>query len=127
MKSDETNQYNNMKNNKKTTVGVISPYSEQIYRLKKLKKNYNFDLMINTVDSFQGQEKDFIIISLVRNNKTLKIGFLKDIKRMNVAITRCKIGLIVIGNSLMFKKNSFYVKYWNFLKKEAHYIDSSDF
>ncbi|EJW03611.1 hypothetical protein EDEG_02079 [Edhazardia aedis USNM 41457] len=113
------------KSNKIVTVGIISPYLEQIERIKNASKSYNFDLMISTVDAFQGQEKDFIIISLVRSNKLSQIGFLKDEKRMNVAITRCKKGLIIVANSLVFEKNVFYRDYFKFLKKEAYYVDST--
>ena len=67
-------------------------------------------LCINTVDGFQGQERDIILISMVRNNEEGQIGFLRDLRRMNVAITRARMKLIVIGNSSTLCRNRFYAK-----------------
>lgn len=78
-------------------VGVITFYSAQVLLLRKL-TNYNKDLTINTVDGFQGEECDFIIISFVRANPKNRVGFLNDFRRLNVAITRARIGLIMLGN-----------------------------
>ncbi|MCR4680143.1 MAG: hypothetical protein K5636_00835 [Bacteroidales bacterium] len=65
-------------------------------------------MSVNTVDGFQGQERDIILISMVRDNEQGSIGFLKDIRRMNVAITRAKRKLIVVGNCETLSKNEFY-------------------
>ena len=65
-------------------------------------------ISINTVDGFQGQERDIILISMVRSNDEGQIGFLRDLRRMNVAITRARMKLIVIGNSQTLCRNRFY-------------------
>ena len=98
----------------KTTIGIISPYKAQISVLKQLvNKSHTLapirhNISINTVDGFQGQERDIILISMVRDNEQGSIGFLKDLRRMNVAITRAKRKLIVVGNCNTLSKNEFY-------------------
>ena len=67
-------------------------------------------ITVNTVDGFQGQEKDVIFISLVRANEKGHIGFLNDLRRMNVAITRARMKLVILGDSRTLKKHSFYRK-----------------
>lgn len=82
------------------SVGIISPYKSQILLLKDLLRKYvEKGLEIQTVDGFQGREKDVIIFSVVRSNEEKEIGFLKDLKRLNVAITRAKRKLIIVGDS----------------------------
>ena len=96
--------------------GLISPYKAQVQYLRALlKKNsffrpYRRFITINTVDGFQGQEKDVIFISLVRANESGHIGFLNDLRRMNVAITRARMKLVILGNSHTLQKHSFYKK-----------------
>lgn len=96
--------------------GIISPYKAQVQLLRRLIRKDNFFrpfrslLCINTVDGFQGQERDIILISMVRNNEEGQIGFLRDLRRMNVAITRARMKLIVIGNSSTLCRNRFYAK-----------------
>ena len=86
-------------------VGVISPYRAQVQHLRRLiaksgdLKPFRHLISVNTVDGFQGQERDIIIISLVRANEEGQIGFLKDLRRMNVAITRARMKLIILGDS----------------------------
>ncbi|KAI5154428.1 hypothetical protein NEPAR06_1113 [Nematocida parisii] len=80
------------------TVGIISPYKGQVSRLKK----YIRDIDIATVDGFQGQEKDCIIISTVRSKR---IGFLSDIRRMNVALTRARYTLIIVGSMRLLQQD----------------------
>ena len=75
---------------------VITPYLGQ---KEYLEINLSFKLEVSSIDSFQGKEKDFIIINTVRNNSNNEIGFLKDLKRLNVSISRAKYGLIIIGNA----------------------------
>jgi superfamily I DNA and/or RNA helicase len=75
-------------------LGIITPYKAQVELLKSLLKDYEDD--INTVDSFQGQERDIIIFNSVRSGKN--IGFLNDLRRLNVAITRAKHYLFIVGN-----------------------------
>jgi predicted DNA helicase len=96
-------------------IGVISPYREQVRYLETLIANELeipvwIDLDINTIDSFQGQEKDIIMISCVRSNVKNEIGFLSDYRRMNVALTRAKKRLVIIGDSATLGNDSFYEK-----------------
>jgi predicted DNA helicase len=77
-------------------IGIISPYDQQVSRLKSLLRDYHVE--IKSIDGFQGREKEVIILSLVRSNSKGNIGFLKDYRRLNVALTRAKRKLIIIGN-----------------------------
>lgn len=103
-------------------VGIISPYRAQVQYLKKLIKKYEFFkpyrrlISVNTVDGFQGQERDVILISLVRSNDEGQIGFLKDLRRMNVAITRARMKLIILGNKDTMTKHPFYKKLWEYVE-----------
>ena len=94
-------------------IGIISPYKGQVKFLEKLLDNHpNKNIMnIGTVDGFQGQERDIIYISLVRSNDNSEIGFLSDVRRMNVALTRAKRKLIVIGDSATLANHPFYKKF----------------
>lgn len=95
-------------------VGLISPYRAQVQYLRRLLKQTPFfkpfrDLIsINTVDGFQGQERDVIVISMVRSNDEGNIGFLRDLRRMNVAMTRARMKLIIIGDSSTLTAHPFY-------------------
>ena len=103
-------------------VGIISPYRTQVQYLKKLIKKYEFFkpyrrlISVNTVDGFQGQERDVILISLVRSNDEGQIGFLKDLRRMNVAMTRARMKLIILGNKDTMTKHPFYKKLWEYVE-----------
>ena len=103
-------------------VGIISPYRAQVQYLKKLIKKYEFFkpyrrlISVNTVDGFQGQERDVILISLVRSNHEGQIGFLKDLRRMNVAMTRARMKLIILGNKDTMTKHPFYKKLWEYVE-----------
>ena len=100
--------------NERIDTGIISPYKAQVQMLRHLIrkdpffKPYRQMISINTVDGFQGQERDIILISMVRSNNEGQIGFLRDLRRMNVAITRARMKLIVIGNSQTLCRNRFY-------------------
>lgn len=102
------------------SIAIISPYKEQVLWLKSSVKSID-NITINTIDSFQGQERDVVIISLVRNNDSGTIGFLKDYRRMNVAMTRAKKKLIVIGDSATIGQDKFYVKFLNFCENQGSY------
>lgn len=110
-------------------VGIISPYRAQVQYLKKLIKKYEFFkpyrrlISVNTVDGFQGQERDVILISLVRSNDEGQIGFLKDLRRMNVAMTRARMKLIILGNKDTMTQHPFYKKLWEYVEA----INHSDF
>lgn len=118
----------------KMSIGIISPYKEQIELLKEKLAEQEFaekpieHISVKTIDGFQGEERDVIYISLVRSNSNSEIGFLSDIRRMNVALTRAKKKLVVImdtatvGNQPFYKsfieyceKNNFYKSAWEFL------------
>jgi ATP-dependent RNA/DNA helicase IGHMBP2 len=118
----------------KPTVGIISPYKEQIELLKEKLAEQDLThkpvghISVKTIDGFQGEERDIIYISLVRSNSNSEIGFLSDVRRMNVALTRAKKKLVVImdtstvGNHPFYKvfieyceRNNFYKSAWEFL------------
>ena len=102
-------------------VGIISPYRAQVQLLRKeLRKReffrpYRHLLTVNTVDGFQGQERDIILISLVRSNDGGDIGFLRDLRRMNVAITRACMKLIILGSSETMTSHPFYKKLYEYV------------
>ena len=95
-------------------IGVISPYRAQVQYLRKIirqcatLKPLRRQITVNTVDAFQGQERDIIIVSLVRANEQGNIGFLRDLRRMNVAMTRARMKLIILGNSETLCRHRFY-------------------
>ena len=103
-------------------VGIISPYRAQVQYLKQLVRRREFFkpyrglITVNTVDGFQGQERDVILISLVRANEEGQIGFLNDLRRMNVAITRARMKLIIIGDPLTLCRHPFYKKLYEYVK-----------
>ncbi len=96
----------------------ISPYAGQVAAAKELLPK---QLRISTIDSFQGQEKEIIILSLVRSNEEGEIGFLKDYRRMNVAITRAKEQLFVIGDSATIGADAFYNSFLTYIEKYGTY------
>jgi len=96
----------------------ISPYAGQVAAAKEL---FSKLLRISTIDSFQGQEKENIILSLVRSNDDGDIGFLKDYRRMNVAITRAKERLFVIGDSATIGADVFYNAFLTYIEKYGSY------
>lgn len=104
-------------------VGIISPYRAQVQLLRKeLRKReffrpYRHLLTVNTVDGFQGQERDIILISLVRSNDGGDIGFLRDLRRMNVAITRARMKLIILGSSETMTSHPFYKKLYEYVEQ----------
>ena len=106
-------------------VGIISPYRAQVQFLRSLIKKREFFkpyrslVSVNTVDGFQGQERDVILISLVRSNEEGQIGFLRDLRRMNVAITRARMKLIILGNARTMTRHPFYKKLWDSLSTDS--------
>jgi ATP-dependent RNA/DNA helicase IGHMBP2 len=87
-------------------IGILSPYSAQVQHMRGLAGDEAFE--INSIDGFQGREKDAIIVTLVRSNDNREIGFLSDLRRLNVALTRAKKALIVIGDSATITSHPFY-------------------
>ena len=100
-------------------IGIISPYKAQVQYLRALLKKNAYlrplrkSITINTVDAFQGQERDVILVSLVRANEAGEIGFLNDLRRMNVAITRARMKLIILGASTTLCRHKFYKKLYD--------------
>ena len=103
-------------------VGMISPYKAQVQYLRRLVRNdaffkpYRQAITINTVDGFQVQERDVILISLVRANEEGQIGFLNDLRRMNVAITRARMKLIILGDASTLTRHAFYKKLYTYIE-----------
>ena len=104
-------------------IGIISPYKGQVQLLRRMLRRDSYWkplrhlISVNTVDGFQGQERDIILISMVRNNEQGQVGFLSDLRRMNVAITRARMKLIIIGHSPTLCHHPFY-------KRLKHYINN---
>lgn len=102
-------------------VGVISPYRAQVQYMRQLVskseffKPYRHLVTVNTVDGFQGQERDVIVISLVRSNSKGEIGFLGDLRRMNVAITRARMKVIILGNVDTLCRHPFYKSLYEYV------------
>ncbi|HEV7782909.1 MAG TPA: AAA domain-containing protein [Chitinophagaceae bacterium] len=103
------------------TTAFISPYSGQVAAAKEILRIRSGQMRISTIDSFQGQEKETIILSLVRSNDDGIIGFLKDYRRMNVAITRAKEKLFVIGDSATIAADPFYNAFLTYVEKHGIY------
>jgi len=103
-------------------VAIISPYRAQVQLLRRLIRKREFFkpfrtlISVNTVDGFQGQERDVVVISLVRANDDGQIGFLRDLRRMNVAITRARMKLIILGDRHTMARHPFYRKLWEYIQ-----------
>lgn len=111
----------------KITLGIITPYSAQVDRLQHLAETSSTLeplhrlISINTVDAFQGQERDVIAISFVRSNEKSEVGFLMDIRRTNVAITRAKKKLLIVGDSATLASHPFYGELIEFFQHKGFY------
>lgn len=114
-------------------IAVISPYKEQINVLKDLLVNspvlmqHADKISVNTIDSFQGQERDVVYISLTRSNPEGSIGFLSDIRRMNVAMTRARKKLVIIGDSATLSRLSFYADLIAYAEQKSGYKSAWEF
>ncbi len=114
------------------TIAVISPYKEQLYVLKEQLQHipelqpYAHKISVNTIDSFQGQERDIVYISMTRSNADGVIGFLADTRRMNVAMTRARKKLVVIGDSATLSRAPFYVNFIAYAEKHNAYRSAWD-
>lgn len=115
------------------SIGIITPYKEQMEWLRENQEAYALDLskvdhfQIKTVDGFQGEERDVIYISLVRSNDEQEIGFLNDLRRMNVALTRARKKLVVIGDSATIGNNVFYKNFIEYCESNGFYRSAWDF
>jgi superfamily I DNA and/or RNA helicase len=121
---------------KQWTVGLISPYRAQVRKLRELIldgpeythiHSLSESLTVDTIDGFQGQERDIIVISLVRSNSKGEIGFLADTRRMNVALTRAKRKLIVVGDSATLSNHTFYREFLNYVDANNLYKSVYEF
>ena len=110
-------------------VGIISPYKVQTqYLRQQIRRREEFKpfrqvISVNTVDGFQGQERDIILISLVRSNENGQIGFLSDLRRMNVAMTRARMKLIIFGDKSTLQHHTFYRKLIQYVEVSAECAD----
>jgi superfamily I DNA and/or RNA helicase len=115
------------------SIAVISPYRQQIQLLKEqLQHNtqlhvYGDKISVNTIDSFQGQERDIVYISMTRSNSESRIGFLSDIRRMNVAMTRARKKLVVIGDSATLSRLPFYAGFISYAEQHNAYQSAWEF
>ncbi|WP_090105169.1 AAA domain-containing protein [Chitinophaga sp. CF118] len=115
------------------TIAVISPYKQQIYLLKEqllhspVLQPFGNKISVNTIDSFQGQERDIVYISMTRSNTESKIGFLSDIRRMNVAMTRARKKLVVIGDSGTLSQLAFYADFITYAEQKDAYKSAWEF
>lgn len=116
--------------NERVDFGIISPYRAQVRLIRRLLKLQKFfrtlrhQITVNSVDGFQGQERDVIVISMVRDNDQGTIGFLRDLRRMNVAMTRAKMKLIVLGNADTLSQHPFYNQLINYFKEHGEFVSA---
>ncbi|MEJ6979037.1 AAA domain-containing protein [Pedobacter sp. P351] len=115
------------------TIAIISPYKEQINVLRDMLlqspdlQQHSDKISVNTIDSFQGQERDVVYISMTRSNTEGNIGFLADIRRMNVAMTRARKKLVVIGDSATLSRLAFYADFIAYAEKKNAYQSAWEF
>jgi ATP-dependent RNA/DNA helicase IGHMBP2 len=113
------------------SIAVISPYKHQVEVLKELLVSFQMDavegLAVNTIDSFQGQERDIVYISMTRSNTENLIGFLSDTRRMNVAMTRARSKLVVIGDSATLSQFPFYADFIDYAQQQGAYFSAWEF
>ena len=115
------------------TIAVISPYREQVYLMQELFLNspvlrdYGEKISVNTIDSFQVQERDIVYISMTRSNPENRIGFLADIRRMNVAMTRARKKLVVVGDSATLTQLPFYADFISYAEEHNAYQSAWEF
>lgn len=124
--------YELTQNEQNPEIAVISPYKQQTIYLNELDFEtnqliLNQNLQIHTIDSFQGQEKDIILISLVRSNTENTIGFLSDYRRMNVALTRARKLLVVVGDSSIIGNDPFYKKFIDYTQENGFYHSAYEY
>lgn len=115
------------------SIAIISPYRGQIELLQDavvhspVLNKYSSSISVNTIDSFQGQERDIVYISMTRSNADNRIGFLSEIRRMNVAMTRARKKLVVIGNSATLGQSAFYAGFINYTTQKNTYQSAWEF
>lgn len=121
---------NNLMDAKPPSIAIISPYKQQVRKIEEgltMLGNPFLNIKVNTVDAFQGQERDIVYISLVRSNNNGDIGFLKDYRRMNVALTRAKKKLVVVGDSATLCNDRFYNRFIDHVQAVGRYSSAWDY
>ncbi|WP_457566931.1 IGHMBP2 family helicase [Desulfurobacterium sp.] len=108
----------------KKDIGIITPYANQVKLIKELLTERDLKVEVNSVDGFQGREKEVIVISFVRSNESGEIGFLKDMRRLNVAITRARRKLIGIGNSETLSFHPVYRRFISYVKDRGTFVST---
>jgi ATP-dependent RNA/DNA helicase IGHMBP2 len=112
-------------------VGIITPYAEQVRYIQSQltadEEIRSLGIDVDTIDGFQGQEKDVIYISLVRSNDTNEIGFLLDERRLNVALTRAKKKLVIVGDSSTIGSHAVFNDLLNHIEQNAHYLSAWEY
>ncbi len=115
------------------TLAIISPYRHQVLLLQDLVagnqelRPYADRIAVNTIDSFQGQERDIVYIGMTRSNADSRIGFLSEVRRMNVAMTRARKKLVVIGDSATLSQLPFYAGFIAYSEQHAAYQSAWEF
>nr|MDW8081930.1 IGHMBP2 family helicase [Candidatus Calescibacterium sp.] len=102
-------------------IGIITPYDDQVAEIAKRLPG----IRVSTVDGFQGQEREIIVLSLVRSNLSGEVGFLSDARRLNVAITRARAKLVVIGDSTTLSRDDLWKTFLDFVRKRGRYLTLS--
>lgn len=126
-------QYQATNETAKLDIGIISPYKEQIELLKDKLLAFDYStypinhIAVKTIDGFQGEERDVIYISLVRSNPDSEIGFLSDIRRMNVALTRAKKKLVVVMDTSTIGNHPFYKAFIEYCETHQYYKSAWEF
>lgn len=115
--------------NERVDFGIISPYKAQVKLIRRLLKMQRFyralrsQISVNSVDGFQGQERDVILLSMVRDNEEGSIGFLHDLRRMNVAMTRARMKLIIVGDADTLSQHRFYKELVEYFKAHGDFVE----
>lgn len=115
------------------SVAIISPYRQQVLALQEQLahtpelQSYRHRITVNTIDSFQGQERDIVYISMTRSNTDNKIGFLSDIRRMNVAMTRARKKLVIVGDSSTLSQLPFYADFISYAERSNAYCSAWEY
>ena len=106
-------------------LAIIAPYDAQVQRLRSLLEEFlDLGLEIDTVDGFQGREKDAVIVSLVRSNDRGELGFLTEVRRMNVALTRARKKLIVVGDGALLARHPFYDGFFEHARNTGAWVSA---
>ena len=113
------------------TIALISPYREQVEQMRSEVANdpllSQLDIVVHTIDGFQGQERDWVLLSLVRSNGNGELGFLKDYRRMNVAMTRARLQLVVVGDSATIGNDPFYGAFLDYVEQHGDYVSAFNY